>query len=78
MELRQAIEECLRLLTDEYRVVAVLSDVQGLGYGEIAEAAEIALGTVKSRLSRARAQLRECLQGSGELLPSTYRLDSGD
>jgi RNA polymerase sigma-70 factor (ECF subfamily) len=78
MELRQAIEECLRQLSDDYRVVAVLSDVQGLGYGEIAESADIALGTVKSRLSRARAQLRECLQGSGELLPASYRLDSGD
>ena len=78
MELRRAIEECLRLLSDDYRVVAVLADVQGLGYGEIAESANIALGTVKSRLSRARAQLRACLQGSGELLPAAYRLDSGD
>jgi RNA polymerase sigma-70 factor (ECF subfamily) len=39
----------------------VLSDVQGLSYEEIAETTGIALGTVKSRLSRARARLRDIL-----------------
>jgi RNA polymerase sigma-70 factor (ECF subfamily) len=75
MELRQAIEECLRSLSDDHRVVTVLSDVQGFSYDEIAQTANVTLGTVKSRLSRARAQLRDCLRESAELLPASYRLD---
>lgn len=75
MELRRLIEECIQDLTDEHRAVAVLSDVQGMSYDEIAEMVGVSLGTVKSRLSRARANMRECLQGEGELLPSAYRLD---
>ena len=78
MELRRAIENCLRHLSESQRVVAVLSDVQRLSYREIAQAAGISLGTVKSRLSRARARLRDCLRASGELLPATYRLGSED
>ena len=74
-ELAGAIQECLNRLPDEMRVVAVLCDVQGLDYAEIAAATGLALGTVKSRLSRARARLRHCLQGVQELLPATYRLD---
>jgi RNA polymerase sigma-70 factor (ECF subfamily) len=76
MEMRRAIEECLRELSDEYRTVVVLSDVQEFSYGEIAEVAQVALGTVKSRLSRARAQMRDCLLDTGELLPASYRLDN--
>ena len=71
-----AIEECISLLSDDHRVVAVLSDVQGLSYAEIAESANISTGTVKSRLSRARARLRDCLQASKELLPAGYRLNN--
>jgi RNA polymerase sigma-70 factor, ECF subfamily len=74
-ELNQAIQACLNGLPDEMRVVAVMADVQGLDYAEIAAATGVALGTVKSRLSRARARLRGCLQGVRELLPSAYRLE---
>jgi len=51
----------------------ILSDIEGLDYQEIADATNTALGTVKSRLSRARARLRELLLSQGELLPSQYR-----
>ena len=74
-ELAQAIQACLNGLPDEMRVVAVMADVQGLDYAEIAAATGLALGTVKSRLSRARARLRGCLQGVRELLPAAYRLE---
>ena len=61
------LEEALAQLPEEWRLVVLLSDVQGLAYDEVAAAAELPLGTVKSRLSRARARLREILRASGEL-----------
>ncbi len=76
MELQSAIDECLRGLSEDHRLVAVLSDVEGYSYAEIAQAADCAVGTVKSRLSRARAQMRDCLMGFRELLPAAYRLRS--
>ncbi len=74
-ELRGAIERCLELLPGEYKIVAVLVDVQGFDYRETADVIQKPLGTVKSRLARARSQLRDCLQNSGELLPGKYRLE---
>jgi len=73
-ELNQMIHAAIQTLPLEQRLVLVLSDIQGLSYQEIAEVAELSLGTVKSRLSRGRAKLRNHLQQSGELLPSRYRL----
>lgn len=73
-ELVQAIQRCLEELTDEQRTAAVLCDVEGYDYNEIAGIMSTSLGTVKSRLSRARAKLRDCLQGTAELLPYEYRL----
>ena len=74
MELAGAIQDCLDGLPDEQRITAVLCDIQGYSYDEVTEVMEVSLGTVKSRLSRARSKLRDCLQGKGELLPSRYRL----
>jgi len=73
-ELSRAIEDCLRHLPDEFRVVAVLADVQGFDYAAVAQMVGKPLGTVKSRLARARARLRDCLRGYGELLPAAFRL----
>jgi RNA polymerase sigma-70 factor (ECF subfamily) len=75
-EMIEAISHCLDELPDEQRVATVLRDVEGYDYGEIAEIMASTLGTVKSRLSRARAKLRECLQGFGELIPADYRLET--
>jgi len=74
-ELGQAIQACLDQLPEDFRVVVVLVDVQGLDYLEAAEAIGKPLGTVKSRLARARNQMRECLQGFWELLPDLMRLE---
>src|SRR5712691_1580929 len=54
----QALEDALRDLVPEYREVFLLREIEGLAYKEIAEVAGIPVGTVMSRLSRARAQLR--------------------
>lgn len=74
-ELGQAIQACLDQLPEDFRVVVVLVDVQGLDYLEAADAIGKPLGTVKSRLARARNQMRECLQGFWELLPDLMRLE---
>ena len=55
------ILEALAELPPEYRAAVVLSDIEGLSYEEIAVTLGIKLGTVRSRLSRARARLRESL-----------------
>lgn len=76
MDLTRAIEDCLQTLPEDQRVTAVLCDVEGYDYNEIAAITSVSLGTVKSRVSRARAKLRDCLQGVAELLPASYRLDT--
>ena len=67
-DLVQAIAAGICKLPLDQRVVLVLSDVQGLSYDEIAEATGASLGTVKSRLSRARARLRDYLTQGREPL----------
>jgi RNA polymerase sigma-70 factor (ECF subfamily) len=74
-ELTRALEHCLRGLPDEFRVVAVLVDVQGHDYQEASQVLGTPLGTVKSRLARARLRLRDCLRSYGELLPMAFRLE---
>ncbi len=76
LEVMRAVEDCLRTLPDEQRITAVLGDVEGYDYQEIAGITGVSLGTVKSRMSRARAKLRDCLQGFKELLPASYRLST--
>lgn len=55
-------EECLQKLPPEYREVLVLRYVEELPYEEIAEILRISLGTVKSRIHRARSELRELMR----------------
>ncbi|MGD2040818.1 MAG: sigma-70 family RNA polymerase sigma factor [Anaerolineae bacterium] len=77
-ELNQAIQRGIETLPPEQRIMVVLSDVQGLSYKEIADVTGVSLGTVKSRLSRGRAKLRDQLLEQRELLPGRYRLkDAG-
>lgn len=62
----RALEEAVARLSDKLRAVLVLCDLEGLSYIEAAEALDISIGTVKSRLSRAREELRKSLSGSRE------------
>jgi RNA polymerase sigma-70 factor, ECF subfamily len=73
-ELEHAIQHCLDHLPPEFRAVVVLADIQGMDYVEVAAVLRAPLGTIKSRLARARLRLRECLQGFAELLPAAFRL----
>ncbi len=77
-ELQQAIQNCIGDLQLDQRTVLLLSDVEEMSYQEIAEITGVNLGTVKSRLSRARLGVRRCLQSVQELLPGEYRLIGGE
>jgi len=73
-ELAAAIQAAIERLPEDQRAALVLADIEGLDYQEIADVTGAALGTVKSRLSRARAKVRDILQEQKELLPAQYRL----
>ncbi|MBI2166046.1 MAG: sigma-70 family RNA polymerase sigma factor [Chloroflexi bacterium] len=68
-ELARHIQKGLDALPKDQRSVLVLVDVQGLPYEEAAQALACNVGTVKSRLSRARAAMRAYLSQHKELLP---------
>jgi len=62
------LKEALQTLSAEYKEILILRDMMGFSYEEIAEIQQIGLGTVKSRLSRARCALRDVLAQSGGIL----------
>lgn len=72
-ELNCVIQAGIAGLPIEQATVLVLSDVQGMSYTEIAETLDLPPGTVKSRLSRGRAKLRDFLAGKEAFLPSRYQ-----
>jgi len=72
-EMIQAVENCLNRLPFDYRSVLLLIDVQELDYQEASEVLDKPLGTVKSRLFRARQKMRDCLKEKGELFSSEDR-----
>lgn len=61
-ELEQIIKNAIRALPEQFRIVIVLRELQGLSYEEIAEATNTSVGTVKSRISRARLKLKDGLK----------------
>lgn len=73
MELNQQLEQGIRGLPADQRTVLVLCDVHGYSYEEIAEITGFPMGTVKSRINRARTKLRDFLLQKPELLPTTFR-----
>lgn len=72
-ELEQAIQHCINALEAKFRTVLILVDVEGMDYETASEVAGAPLGTVKSRLARARDRVQGCLQGFRELLPDLFR-----
>lgn len=73
-ELDRAIQHCLNNLPEDFRSVVILVDLEGQNYHDTASIINKPLGTVKSRLARARTHLQECLNRFGELLPANFRL----
>lgn len=68
IEMEQNVRRCINSLDNEFKEILVLRDMQGFSYDEIGSMLEIPEGTVKSRLSRAREFIKECLKSlKGEL-----------
>lgn len=61
-ELRELVEKAISELPVDYRIVAVLRDLQGLSYGEIARITDLSVDVVRTRIARARAMLRRKLE----------------
>ncbi len=71
-ELGETIQRGLQMLSVDQRLTLVLSDIDGFSYQEIADLTGANMGTVKSRLARARAQLREFLLAQELIVPGSY------
>jgi RNA polymerase sigma-70 factor (ECF subfamily) len=67
---RQRVWAALRQVPVEFRSALVLFDIEGCSYDEVAAIEEVAVGTVKSRLSRGRSQLRRLLEADGQGAPA--------
>jgi RNA polymerase sigma-70 factor (ECF subfamily) len=73
----ELITEALRSMDARMRVALVLRDIEGLSYNEIADTLQISLGTVKSRILRAREALKTRLQRQApELAPDNCALQT--
>jgi RNA polymerase sigma-70 factor, ECF subfamily len=73
MELSELIEHSFASLPADQRLVLTLCDVHGYSYEEIADMTDVPIGTVKSRINRARTRVRDFLLQHPELLPSAFR-----
>lgn len=67
---REAVEQALQALPNHQREILVMRELSGLSYQEIGEALELDLGTVKSRIARARLALKKILTAEGNFFAS--------
>jgi RNA polymerase sigma-70 factor (ECF subfamily) len=76
-ELKARVEDALRKLPEVFRTVVVLREMEGFSYDEIVEVVQVPAGTVKSRLMRGRAALKEILIAEGLVFDRHGRLMMG-
>lgn len=76
-EFEAILGNCLQSLTPVYRSMLVLVDVEGMSYEDAALVAGVPLGTVRSRLARARMALRQRLVEAADLVPDSPRFSTG-
>ena len=77
-EFQEFLQHALHHLPLDQRTAVVLCDIEELSYEEIATVTQTTIGTVRSRISRGRARLRDYLSRYWELLPRSYRLTGSD
>jgi RNA polymerase sigma-70 factor, ECF subfamily len=75
-ERSRLVRDAIAALEHDLRMALVLRDVNGLAYDEIAAVLRVPLGTVKSRIARARAGVQERLQRHPDLFPTSRREDA--
>lgn len=76
-ERNRLVRESIGQLEHDMRIAIILRDINGMSYDEIATVLRVPLGTVKSRIARARAQVQQCLQRYPDLFPmATPREDA--
>ncbi len=68
-QIGQALEGCLGILSPKLRAIIILKEIEELPYEEIANTLEISMGTVKSRIARAREELQKCMKEFREQNP---------
>ncbi len=71
-ETKDVINRAISRLPDDHRTAVILRDIRGLSYEEIADITDCSVGTVKSRISRARKNLREILSEDRELFEDFF------
>ena len=76
-EVSEALQAQLQRLPPDQRLAVILCDIEGLSYNEIAVSMASSVGTVKSRISRGRARLREALRARPELFGDVVRQTEG-
>lgn len=74
----EALKEAINLLSENHKTLIILRDIQGLSYLEIADITGSSLGTIKSRLARARVQLKNIILNNKELSKAKSRLKNID
>ena len=77
-ELQQALQQALDALTPEHRQIFLLRQMRQLSYEEIGRLLGLESGTVKSRLNRAKKQLRQILLQQGNFFPSSSVIQKGE
>ena len=77
-ELHQALQQALEALTPEHRQIFLLRQMRQLSYEEIGRLLGLESGTVKSRLNRAKKQLRQNLLQQGNFFPSSSVIQKGE
>lgn len=71
-DLQRAVSEAIGMLSEDHKKAILLRDMQGFSYEEIANILQCSVGTVKSRINRARAQLKKILIKNGELFEDDF------
>ena len=77
-ELQQALQQALDALTPEHRQIFLLRQMRQLSYEEIGRLLGLESGTVKSRLNRAKKQLRQILLQQGNFFPASSVIQKGE
>lgn len=75
-ELQGVLHRCIRSLMPDYRLMVILVDMEGFSYEEAARITRVPVGTVKSRLARARMQLRTALRQFEGLIPAVHQAET--